>query len=64
MAVIVVEDIHQLSILLTFTIDDDTPEVNSSVVDVMVEHHQRKEVIGRTAKVGVENHLHGLFGRL
>ena len=56
-SVVVVEDIHDTRVLLTLTVDDDTLQVYQSVVDIMMQHHQCEEVVGRTAEVRVQNHL-------
>ena len=56
-----IEYIHDTGILVTFTVNDDAFQVNESLVNVVIQHHQREEVVGRTAEVRVQNHLDGFL---
>ena len=58
-AIVGIEDVDQFGIFLAFTVNDNSLEIDLAFVDVMVKHHQSKQVIGRTAEVRVKNHLNG-----
>ena len=57
MTVIGIEHVDECGVLLTLTVHHDTLQVDLSLIDVVMQHHQGEEVVGRTAEVGVENHL-------
>ena len=60
MAVVGVQDVHHAGIVLSLAVNDHTLEVYQSVVDVVVEHHQGKKVVGGTAEVGIKNNIYRL----
>ena len=60
MSVVVIEDIHDTSVLLTLTVYDDTFQVYQPIINIVMKHHQGEEVIGGTTEVRVQNHLDGL----
>ena len=59
MTVVGIENIYDAGIVLTFTVNNDTLQIDFSFINVMVQHHEGKEVVGRTAEVCIENHADG-----
>ena len=60
MTIIGIEDVNELRVLVALAVDDNSLEIDLTLVDVVVNHHQCEKVVGRASEVRVENHLDGL----
>ena len=60
-SIIGIEDIDKSGVLFALTIHDNTQQIHLAIINVMVKHHQREQIVGTTAEIAIKDHRNRLF---